>query len=123
VREQRARSAAAGHQLDRVGAEVGDQDVAIGVEGNAVGQTAAQHQRPGVQCTIGRPVVDGALADQGLSAVGIDLHHTARIGRPDRAVGLAEDALGALQIDAQTADVTPIDLPAKEWIQGGAHGL
>jgi hypothetical protein len=69
------------------------------------------------------PFVDAALADQGLSAVGIDLHHTARIGRPDRAVGLAEDALGALQINAQTADVTPIDLPAKEWIEGGAHGL
>src|SRR3954462_12056032 len=52
-----------------------------------------------------------------LRTVDLDPHHAStRIGRPDRAVALRQDALGALEVMADRANRAAIYLPAIEWI-------
>src|SRR5581483_721908 len=57
------------------------------------------------------------LRDELLRAVGVDAHDAAaRVGRPQRAVGLGEDALRPLEIPSDRPDCGPFDLEAVERI-------
>ncbi len=112
---ERRRHTGPGHPLDRVGAEVRDQEVAVRSEGEPVRQRAV-HRVALDGARVGETGVD-ALRDQLLRAVGIDAHHAAAsVGRPERAVGLGEDALGTLQIVADEGDRLTLDVPAGQRV-------
>ena len=120
--EQRAGLTGTRRQLQRIGAEIGDEEIAVGVEGETVGKAAL---RVDVALLEGTRLVagDGRLQDQLLRAVRVDADHAAAaVGAPQRAVALGQDAFGPLQPLADKTDPRAVDLPAGEWIGHARNG-
>ena len=88
--------ATAGHDLQAIGAEVGDENVAVAGECEAVGKSAGQVSRG---FTVGfREVAGDLLGDDLLGAVVAQLYHSAaRVRRPQSAILLGKDAFRPLQ--------------------------
>ncbi len=100
---EHARLARARHDLEHVGAEIRDQDVAVLREGEAVRQGALGEARD----IVARAFEGGAalLGDDLLAAVGLDVDDAAaRVGGPETPVALGQDAFRSLQIAADIAD-------------------
>ena len=91
-----------GHDLEHIGAKVGNQDVAVGGKRQAIGQGAGgEFGFYGIVARRGRSrkVRVGLLANEVLLAVRVDAGDaTAGIGHPQAAVGLGQNAFGALQV-------------------------
>ena len=86
------------------------------VEGEPVRERAA-HRVALRRARGGEARVD-LLGDERLRAVGVDPHDTAtRVGRPERPVGLGEDALRPLQIAADERDRGRVDAPTVERVR------
>ena len=119
---QRAGGAFARHQFQAVGAEVADEDVAVGGKGQPVGQRAGGELALHVLAGGGRGAGEARvrlLPDEALAAVGGDARHAAaRVGRPQRAIGLGQDAFGPLQAVADGLDAVAVDA---ETLQGVGH--
>ena len=100
---EHARLAVARHDLQAIGAEVGDQDVAIAGEGQAVGERAFQIA---AGLAAGRLEMLGAsLRDDPLLPSGRDSHDAAAgVGGPRAPSGSARMHSGPLQIVADVAE-------------------
>ena len=61
------------------------------------------------------------LRDEGLRPLRVDPHHAAPcVGRPERPVGLGEDALRPLEVSPDARDRRPVDAPALERVRAHA---
>ena len=94
--------ATARHDLQAIGAEVGDEDVAVPGEREAVGKSAGQVSRG---FTVGfREMAGDLLRDDLLRAIVAHPHYAAaRVGRPERSILFGENAFGPLQAIADVA--------------------
>src|SRR5207302_592746 len=116
---QHARATVARHQLQAIRAEVGDQEIAILVEGEAVGQRARE-----IAASLTAGVLEMAgvfLRDDLLLTVWRKLDDAApRVGAPERSVAFREDAFRPLQIVADISDRSLVDaeVPERVWLHG-----
>ena len=96
------------HDLEAIGAEIGDKEIAVAGEGETVWQRSL-----GEALLVVGSLGEGGgrfLRDDLLVAVGADANHAAaRIRGPQRTVTLGEDAFGPLQIVTDEFDLRPID--------------
>ena len=110
----------AAHDLEPVGTEVGDQQLAIARKGQAVGQCSLGELGLEVLGLLDRSLGKariGLLAYEALRAIGSDAGDAAaRIGGPERAVALGQDALGTLQVLADIADLRAVHREAVKGI-------
>jgi hypothetical protein len=97
-----------GHDFQKVGAEVGNQNVAVFGKGQAIGQRAFSEALGLVRgiCEVAR----NRLRDDALAAIGLDVDDAAAgIGHPERAVAFGQDAFGPLQVLADVIELGRID--------------
>src|SRR5690606_8981179 len=107
------------HDLQPVGADIGDQYVAVAGEGQPVRQRAFGETLR-IVGGAGKGVA-GRLRDDPLRAIRSYVDHAAaRVSRPERSVTLGEDTFRPLQIMADGPDRGRIDLEAVDGI--GSHG-
>src|SRR5690606_34150446 len=110
--------AVTGHPLQPVGAEIGNQKVAVAREREAVGQRALQVAGGVPVGTI--EVIGNVLRHQGLRAVRVEPDDAAAgIGCPERAVALGEDAFGALQVRPDVLQGASVDTEVEDRVGGG----
>ncbi len=102
------RAAIARHDLEPVGPEIRDQEVAVAGKRQSIGERPSQVARR--LSRRRREMIRRVLGDDRLVAVGRDANDAAPgVGRPERAVRLGEDALGPLQIAADVANGGLVD--------------
>ena len=103
------------HDLEAIGAKIGDKEIAVAGEGETVWQRSL-----GEALLVVGSLGEGGgrfLRDDLLVAVGADVNHAAaRIRGPQRTITLGEDAFGPLQIVTDEFDLRPIDMEAVQWI-------
>ena len=113
----------AGHDFEQVGAKVGNQNIAVARKGQAVGERALGEFGLKVFAALGSGLGKariGLLANELLRAVGGNAHDaTARVGGPQGAVALGQDAFRALQVLADVANLRAVH---GETVQGVGQG-
>src|SRR5258708_439871 len=98
------------HQFDRIGTEIGDQEITVAVHCDAVGQGGAENVRRGIT-DIDPPMA--GLRDELLSSIRADTHHAAaRVGAPQSPVTFRQDALRTLQALSYGPDRVAVHGPA-----------
>src|SRR5690606_26302446 len=104
------------HDLQLIGAEIRDQDVAVARKRETVWQRACKQALGLVPGKV--EMLAFRLRYELLLPVRPNPHHAAaRIGSPECPIALGKDAFGPLQIPADGADLRSIDLPTLERVR------